>query len=747
MARALLFPILMLALACAAPVGAAATTDAAPAASAAALSPTSSPLSPTVQATLAKGFDEKRPISIQGHTVHFNQTEETLLAEGDVVLQSADTEVHAERLWYDMKEGTLRAEGKVVVADPTGNTLWAERLAMNQVSHTGQAEDLVYSKLPWTAACGGADILSADVVVLHGCECTSCRQENPMWRISARTLKMKANDKLWAWGVWLYTGRVPVFYLPYFSRSLKDSRPPIEIKPGYTSALGAYVRLGYNYFLDDGQYGTVRYDWMQKWGEGWGLGEHYRLWGGEGSAAGYYTANQWDPSQNAFSGNLSDKHVLGKGLTLMANLDVLSNPGFNETYDIDQVDTYQQRAFISLQSAQKSYSWSVQASQTRVLQTIPTVNAGGSAGTPLTSTVISQEALPSISYSLYQRPLFKDSKINWGFDAVAQRNLIAPQVLQIVSGTSETVYDPAENFFMNGITLTPSITDTLTLRRGLALSSTGNLNLGWVRPDNVDGWGSLLAGYGSFFNLQERPRLGVTIDLGWRYQRQLDPVDGALWSGEGVNQFEGRLQDQVTEKLSLLLLESYDLRPWQTDNDLKRLSLARLQSTWAPDGDHSANVSASYHVPTGAFKTVDASLNANDHKKLWRLNLGLDWVNNAIVATNPAVDPTAPTELNYQDPRVLPDQLFASARTSLSLGPKWKISYYEQLDLVNRRPNEQAYTVDRDFSCIDLQLYAHENTSVGWQYGFAISLDSVPGVKIDSNQVTSDLFNPAQYGY
>jgi hypothetical protein len=65
---------------------------------------------------------------------------------------------------------------------------------------------------------------------------------------------------------------------------------------------------------------------------------------------------------------------------------------------------------------------------------------------------------------------------------------------------------------------------------------------------------------------------------------------------------------------------------------------------------------------------------------------------------------------------------------------------------VNRRVNDQAYTIDRDFNCIDLQVYAQQNLSVGWQYGFSISLSAAPGVKFNTNQLNADLFNPAQYG-
>src|SRR5262249_7613775 len=154
-----------------------------------------------------------------------------------------------------------------------------------------------------------------DVLLLRGCECTSCKQESPHWKLSAKELKIKANDRLWAWGVWLHAGRVPVFYLPYYSQSLKDPRPPIAIKPGYTRTLGAYVRTKYNYYLGEGQYGSLRYDWMDKQGSGYGAGQHWAFKGGEGEAAGYFTQDKNDPGHHEWSANAKHKQDLGNGLT------------------------------------------------------------------------------------------------------------------------------------------------------------------------------------------------------------------------------------------------------------------------------------------------------------------------------------------------------------------------------------------------------------------------------------------------
>jgi hypothetical protein len=94
-----------------------------------------------------------------------------------------------------------------------------------------------------------------------------------------------------------------------------------------------------------------------------------------------------------------------------------------------------------------------------------------------------------------------------------------------------------------------------------------------------------------------------------------------------------------------------------------------------------------------------------------------------------------------------PDQLLAGTRLSMSLGPKWRVSYYERLDLTARRLDEEALSLWRSFGCIDTDLYARDTAFGGWQFGFALSLSALPSVRVSSNQVTSDLFTPVQFGY
>jgi hypothetical protein len=703
--------------------------------SAAALSGTAIPVG-----DLRKGFDERLPVDIQGHRVLYRQTDETLLAEGDVVLESAGAVVHADRLWYDLKQGTLRAEGQVVVNEGA-NTLWARHVELQQLSRTGLAQDLLFYNEPWTAACGGAQLLPGDVLLLRGCECTSCHQENPHWKLSARELKIKANDRLWAWGVWLHAGRVPVFYLPYYSQSLKDPRPPIEIKPGYTQTLGAYVRTKYNYYLGDGQYGSIRYDWMDKKGNGYGLGEHWKIPGGEGEAAGYFVRDKNDANDNGWSGNIKHKQDLGHGISLLGNLDLLSDSQFNENFDLSQVDAFQRRSFLALQGAGDAYAWTLQAGETQLEQSIP----DGMGGILRRETVISEQLLPGFNLSKQSRPVRPGSALYWAVDLVAERRLITP--LMLLTATAATVYDTVHAYEQDQTTLKPVLSHTLHLARGLALSSQVSLEQGWRHLEGVDSSGTDLSTGSTWFNLQARPLRFFTLDLGHRYQRQLLPYEGLRWSGELSDQVEARAQAQLSAADSLLATADYDLRPWRTDDDLKRLSLLRFQASHNSGDAFNSSLNVGLHAPTGQIKTLDAWLNANGPKQRWQLNLGLNWVNNRIVSAAPLLDPDAPSELAFEDPRHTPDQLLSSLRSTLNLGPKWRLSFFERLDLQNRRVDEQALSLYRDFNCIDTELYARQTLYGGWQFGFALSLRALPNVRVNSNQVTADLFDPVQYGY
>jgi RNAse (barnase) inhibitor barstar len=78
-----------------------------------------------------------------------------------------------------------------------------------------------------------------------------------------------------------YFGNVPVFYWPYFKKSLKDERSPWTIIPGRNNKFGKFLLTGYTMWFDNFLGGrltpTLRFDYYEKRGPAVGLYAKYRF--------------------------------------------------------------------------------------------------------------------------------------------------------------------------------------------------------------------------------------------------------------------------------------------------------------------------------------------------------------------------------------------------------------------------------------------------------------------------------------
>jgi len=66
-------------------------------------------------------------------------------------------------------------------------------------------------------------------------------------------------------------GKVPVFYIPFFSQSLKDKSFPVEIVPGKNSEWGYYFLTRWRYNMNPQQRGKIHIDWYEQRGQGYGV--------------------------------------------------------------------------------------------------------------------------------------------------------------------------------------------------------------------------------------------------------------------------------------------------------------------------------------------------------------------------------------------------------------------------------------------------------------------------------------------
>ncbi|MBI5396105.1 MAG: LPS-assembly protein LptD [Verrucomicrobia bacterium] len=195
-------------------------------------------------------------------------------ADKDVVVTAGDVRLTADHLRYNTETRDVWAEGNVRLYS-SGSQWMGESLYYNfdtQKTIFGKFRIFSY---PWFVRGQEAEKVGPKYVIKDGF-ITTCDYPDPHWTFKAKAIEFHPDDKIVARGVTLRVGDVPVFYLPYISKSLKEKRSAFEFEPGMTSRFGAYLLTSYNWFVDPGLKGTVHADYRSKRGFATGADVKYR---------------------------------------------------------------------------------------------------------------------------------------------------------------------------------------------------------------------------------------------------------------------------------------------------------------------------------------------------------------------------------------------------------------------------------------------------------------------------------------
>ena len=212
----------------------------------------------------------------------FTVTNGVLVKYGGAVL-TADQAV------LNQDTGEVVADGAVRIQQ--GDQLWAsEHVRYNFKTRQMEATQFRTGQTPALAAGKG---LHADLTnrVYYGTNAllTTDDVARPALKVRARRVKIIPGKKFVAYDAVLYAGPVPVFYFPYYTRSLGENENHFNFTPGYRSLFGPFVLGSYTWYLNNQLNGVVRLDYRQKRGPGAGADFNYDFgpWG-RGSLSYYY---------------------------------------------------------------------------------------------------------------------------------------------------------------------------------------------------------------------------------------------------------------------------------------------------------------------------------------------------------------------------------------------------------------------------------------------------------------------------
>ncbi|MCX5752917.1 MAG: putative LPS assembly protein LptD [Candidatus Krumholzibacteria bacterium] len=173
-----------------------------------------------------RSFLKYQNSSLTAKRIDFNSRLNLLEATGAPVLEEKEQRMFGDDMGYD-----LDSEGGVIV---DGSTKYGEGYY--------QGENIFK--------------VGEDVLKVYNSTYTTCEYARPHYSFHADKMKVYINDKIVTGPIFLYIGKMPVFYLPYMVNSLRRTRSSGFLKPNFDIGIGSregrFIQgLGYYWATND----------------------------------------------------------------------------------------------------------------------------------------------------------------------------------------------------------------------------------------------------------------------------------------------------------------------------------------------------------------------------------------------------------------------------------------------------------------------------------------------------------------
>jgi LPS-assembly protein len=330
----------------------------------------------TGQQTAGESSDELK-IDAGKQTVSGPKEARVFVYEGNVDARIGTYRLQADKVTVYEATNKVLAEGNVVFDQGdqqriTGSTAeWNYRSKtgyfINSTGFTNQTED--GTRMYFTA--DRVDKISLDTLVATNVQVTACDEDVPKWSFHAKRIKIKTGDRVRLYTPNLRVKRVPIFYLPYASVSIKErDRASGFLTPTFGGSGQKGFRLSNAYYQTLGRSAdvTIRNDIYTK--RGLGLGADLRTRANSRSffnVGFYYVKDRIfgpkedadHPDQGGSSLYVEGVHYFPNGFIAAADVNVTSNLAYRQVFSdsIQQAISPEERSQVFVNKDLNEFSF------------------------------------------------------------------------------------------------------------------------------------------------------------------------------------------------------------------------------------------------------------------------------------------------------------------------------------------------------------------------------------------------------
>ncbi|HKZ77743.1 MAG TPA: LPS assembly protein LptD [Pyrinomonadaceae bacterium] len=379
----------------------------------------------------AQGFPgeatDELKIDAGSQTVSGPVNARVVVYEGNVDARIGTYRLQADKVTVYEASNRVIAEGSVVFDQADQQRITGSRAEWNYRTKTGffvdstgftnQTQD--GTRIYFTA--DRVEKISLDTIVATNVQVTACDEDVPKWSFRAKRAKIKTGDRVRVYSPNVRIKRVPIFYLPYASVSIKQrDRASGFLTPSFGGSGAKGFRLSSAYYQTLGRSAdiTLRTDVYSQRGIGFGADLRTRANSRSFLNAGFYAVkdrvlgpgkDDAHPDQGGSSLYVEGVHYFPNGFIAAADVAVTSNLAFRQVFsdNIQQAISPQERSQVFVNKDFKNYSFDFLA-RTQV--------------TSLPNSRIRIRELPSVTISRRPSPLsfLKKIPVYFSYEAGAE---------------------------------------------------------------------------------------------------------------------------------------------------------------------------------------------------------------------------------------------------------------------------------------------------------------------------------------
>ena len=233
--------------------------------------------------------DESRSIIVNGDIVEYSTEKQEVSAKGNVSIIYKGSKLTCEKITVNTATKVGIAEGNARLEDEKGIIL-GSKIKYDFQNKTGQILDSEFRFLPFFGKSEKVEKVSDKEFVAYNGYMSTCDFDTPHYRFKSKKMNFFPKDKANITGTSVYVGKLPIFYLPQYSHSLKDPSMHVQLVPGKRKDWGVYMLSAWYYSLTPTVSGRMYFDYRQKFGIAEGFGTNYASKNfGSGDFKFYYT--------------------------------------------------------------------------------------------------------------------------------------------------------------------------------------------------------------------------------------------------------------------------------------------------------------------------------------------------------------------------------------------------------------------------------------------------------------------------